>query len=373
MKIWAFSPQNENYLKLQIMRKFLFFALIGVFTMSCDRTTLVSGTFGTQGDNLTWTLDDGVLTISGNGHMQDFRFHSVPWRSYRDVITTVIIGDGVANIGEMAFWECINLTSVTIGNSVEVIGLGAFGVSGLTSIVIPDNVTTIEEGAFRNCYNLTSVVIGDGVTTIGAIAFAFGGLESVVIGNSVVVIGMHAFAHSENLNSVTIGNSVKTIEEGVFRNCYNLTSIIIPNSVTIIEAGAFLNSGLTSVVIGDGVATIENSAFAGTALNSVTIPNSVTTIGNTVFMNCVYLTSVTIGSNVTTIGDAVFWNSTNLASITSYVLTPPILLDSWDLVNRVFPEIVLNSATLYVPAESIELYRNAHQWQDFQNIVTIQD
>ena len=82
---------------------------------------------GTCGDNLTWDLTDGVLTISGSGDMAHWEWEGdVPWYSYHESITTVIIGDSVTGIGYLAFYQCTGLTSVTIGNGVTGIEEAAF-------------------------------------------------------------------------------------------------------------------------------------------------------------------------------------------------------------------------------------------------------
>ena len=81
---------------------------------------------GTCGPNLKWHLtDDGVLTISGKGEMDDYNFHDgSPWKN--SGVKRIIIGDGVTTIGDNAFSYCKSLTSVTIPNSVTTIGDGAF-------------------------------------------------------------------------------------------------------------------------------------------------------------------------------------------------------------------------------------------------------
>ena len=81
---------------------------------------------GTCGPDLRWYLtDNGVLTISGKGKMNDYSFDNrSPWYKYD--IKRIIIGDGVTTIGEFAFTNCSTLTSVTIPNSVTEIGEFAF-------------------------------------------------------------------------------------------------------------------------------------------------------------------------------------------------------------------------------------------------------
>ncbi len=84
---------------------------------------------GTCGYNLTWTLNEstGTLTIEGSGAMKDYSSSSyAPWYTYRQMILSVVIGDGVTNIGNYAFYVCSGLTSITIPNSVTSIGVGAF-------------------------------------------------------------------------------------------------------------------------------------------------------------------------------------------------------------------------------------------------------
>ena len=111
--------------------------------------------------------------------------------------------------------------------------------------------TSIGEYAFSECYNLTSVIIPNSVTSIGVRAFYnCKGLTSITIPNSVTSIGERAFYNCKGLTSITIPNSVTSIGDGAFRDCTGLTSVTIPNSVTSIGGGAFYNcKGLTSITI----------------------------------------------------------------------------------------------------------------------------
>ncbi|GHV67489.1 hypothetical protein FACS1894199_13080 [Bacteroidia bacterium] len=133
-------------------------------------------TFCGTTDPITWTLNSGVLTISGRDTMPNYKYEwelvNIPWYTHRGYITSVIIEDGITSIGRAAFVECSALAYVTIPNSVTSIGEWAFwGCSALTSVDIPNSVTSIGDDAFEHCSNLTSVTLPNSVTSIGEGAF----------------------------------------------------------------------------------------------------------------------------------------------------------------------------------------------------------
>ena len=201
---------------------------------------------GICGDNLEWKLtDEGVLTITGTGEMQDWNDYSSPWYE-NESVKQVIIGDGVTTIGDWAFSYCRALTSITIPNSVTTIGDYAFeSCSSLTSITIPNSVTTIGDNAFESCSSLTSITIPNSVTTIGD----------------------YAFSYCRALTSVIISNSVTTIGERTFANCYSLTSVTIPSSVTRIEDGAFSDCGNVKQITSEAVTPPYCSRYAFDGVN----------------------------------------------------------------------------------------------------------
>ena len=318
-----------------------------------------------------------------------------------DNLTSVTIPNGVTTIEGYAFSYCTGLTSVTIGNSVTTIGKNAFyNCNGLTSVTIPSSVTTIGENAFLYCNGLTEINVNDNnkeyssidgvlynkdvselicypcgmplnsfsipnsVTTIEGNAFAgCTGLTSVTMGNSVTTIGENAFHYCDNLTSVTIPSSVTTIGDSAFAGCTGLTSVTIPNSVTTIGDFTFAGcDGLTSVTIPNSVTTIGSHAFYKCdGLTSVTIGNSVTTIGVSAFSSCKGLTSVMIGNSVTTIGEDAFSGCGNIKEIYCQPVIPPS-------ADNQFTDEVLMNATLYVPIGSKKEYEQVDPWRNFWNI-----
>ena len=308
-------------------------------------------------------------------------------------LTSITIPDSVTSIGNEAFYFCSSLTSITIPDSVTEIGRAAFtDCRSLTSITIPNSVTTIRDNAFYCCHSLTSVTIPNSVTTIGNYVFAYcNSLTSVTIPDSVTSIGNNVFYECTSLTSVTIPDSVTSIGNNAFYSCLSLTSVTIPDSVTEIEDSAFAHcSNLTSVTIPDSVTSIGNEAFYDCnkltsvtisdsvtsigewtfancfSLTSVTIPDSVTTIGNYAFEDCSSLASVTIPDSVTSIGGSAFGYCSSLASVYCKATTPPAGGSSMFSFNA-------SGRKIYVPAESVDAYKNAKEWSDYADAIVAYD
>lgn len=202
-------------------------------------------TSGSCGDNLTWTLKAGVLTISGTGTMTDYSPLSdtpaAPWNSSKASIRTVEIGDGVTSIGAYAFRDCTALWRVTLPDGITRIGDQAFqNCNALKSIDIPDSLTSLGDAVFYNCTSLTSVTIPGGVKSIEPSLFSgCTALESVTIQDGVESIGYYAFENCTALKSMTFPDSVASIGGNAFSGCTALESITLPNSITTIQNYAF--------------------------------------------------------------------------------------------------------------------------------------
>lgn len=226
------------------------------------------------GDDLTWTLENGVLTIIGTGAMTDFDGIAVPWAARKGEIHTVNMDSRVTHIGINAFNGCSNLVNITMPTALTTIGDAAFfGCGALTSITIPDSVTHIGESSFEGCTALTSVTLSNNLRTMGS----------------------WAFSKCSALQSITIPGTLTTIPEYAFHYCFSLTTAIIEEGVTKIDQRAFSdNDMLTSLSLPHSLQVIEASVFGSCdGLTSVTIPENVTHIFGGAFHNCYNLQEIT--------------------------------------------------------------------------------
>lgn len=150
------------------MRRFLFWSLcfcllFPVGLSSCDGSDSAAVIFGGTTGKLTWTLtEDGVLTITGEGPMPDYRdggtSETPPWYPHVNRISSLTIGEGVTRIGDYAFMLCSFVTKVVIPESVTSMGDWAFSqCHKLTDVTIPDGVTVIETGAFPSYLDMAVV------------------------------------------------------------------------------------------------------------------------------------------------------------------------------------------------------------------------
>ena len=249
------------------------------------------------------TVDDGTSVGVAHANHEVIEKFNIPlkveYKGYEYRVTSIC---------DSAFYECENLTTITIPNSVTSIGGGAFNSCySLTSITIPNSVTSIGDSAFHWCSNLASITIPNSVTSIGDAAFVgCWDLTSITIPNSVTSIGDAAFVGCWDLTSITIPKSVTSIGDEAFAGCYNLTSISVDkdnpiydsrdNCNAIIETKTnTLIAGCQNTVIPNGVTSIDSGAFRGcNKLTSIAIPNSVTSIGEDAFRWCIELKKIYI-------------------------------------------------------------------------------
>ena len=290
-------------------------------------------------------------------------------------ITGTLTFQDVTEIGEGAFENCKNISSLNFGFSLKKIGDKAFnGCTFPINLSIPNTVTEIGNYAFYKCGEIRKLTLPTSLERIGSYAFAdckniggnllipssvkeigdgafsncigfFGTIEMTHPSriDNLIKIGKEAFAGVRNITgALMIPNTVKEIGDGAFRGCIsfdkhltlskNLTKIgkeafsgckkligylTIPNTVTEIGDNAFygcegLNANLT---ISDKLQRIGNYVFYGCSrlIGGLTIPNSVTEIGAYAFYNCGGLNgNLTLPTNLKKIGDKAFASCSKL-------------------------------------------------------------
>ena len=308
------------------------------------------------------------------------------------------------------------IITMVIPDTVEVIKDYAYsGGAGFRGLVIPSSVKSIGADAFISNYTIDSVFIDDLATwcqikfatkysspfmSIGEYAQYFGDFQpklyikgelaqDIEMPATVTEIGNYAFAGCLSLGKVKLNNvrsignwafysssvtsvegtsSLRSIGNYAFDYCRSLTTAVLPNTVTTISDYAFLwCDHLESVTIPKSLKRLNTCVFAACmSLKSATVPDGVTFIANGAFDNNYRLKNVVIGASVDTIqalgNSAAFGYCDSLETVTCKAPLPPVLQ------RNAFIGKAYQNATLYVPVESVEAYRQADEWKRFARI-----
>ena len=305
-------------------------------------------------------------------------------------LTSITIPNSVTGFGVGAFSGCTSLTTVEldnnaivsrsyygsgykikdifgdqvkeyiIGTNVTMIGEAAFSNCSMTTITIPNTIEVIGSEAFNGCKNLTSVYISD-----------LSAWCKIRFNSNPLGFAQHLYLNGEEVNELTIPNDVTNISYNAFYGCYGITSVTIPNNVEDVSYGAFLGCvNLTRVELNCNsfLSTEFNSTtslknYFGNQVKEYIIGDSVWNIGNYAFYNCSELASITIGKNIKSIGKKAFGLCSNLTDFYSFSKIVPYTY------NDTFTHI--ENTTLHVPATSLISYQNEPFWNIFKDVVKI--
>ncbi len=337
-------------------------------------------------DENPWGDGSYTLTISGVGSMDDYEYASdAPWYyddlfssgDYAsDMVSRVVIEDGITYVGSHAFYGYERLNSVTIADSVLRIGEYAFCSSGsLTYVKLPARIERLEKYAFnlgtagsgivipksikfigehgvagqidypltqgerKNVFNIyysgteddwnsVTKTESDYPYELGDILYESEGITWQYENGTLTINGkgkMGSWAgsapwnkYARDITKVVIGDGLTTVGGGAFEYYYTaLAEVTLPQSVTSIEDGAFDNcKALEDIDIPQSVTAIGNDAFSQCeALTELTLPQSLTTIGDFAFSQCKALTELTLPQSLKTIGNDAFSNCDYLETV----------------------------------------------------------
>lgn len=218
--------------------------MIGMLVLCCIIQVSVRAeeNSGICGDALSWSFTAGTLTISGSGEMDDYAEpERVPWYTIRDQVLRIELPDGMTSVGDLAFYECENLSTVVLPDTVTKIGDYAFsGCDQITLLNLGSRLQYIGEGAFSGCSSLLSVRLPDALQSIGIQAFyRCESLTAITVPKNVRMMGTSAFGYCKSLIRAEIQSTINVLPEWTFIGCENLVTVILPNTLSDISTYAF--------------------------------------------------------------------------------------------------------------------------------------
>lgn len=235
------------------MKRKILSLMLAVSMVMCLFSGVVNAeapTSGQCGDDITWQLNNGVLTLNGTGATynysadDDYTKNPPPWFEGRGYIRKIVLSEGITDIGAFALVGCVNVREITLPSTLKTIGERAFmDWINLVEIEIPQGVTSIGEGAFEWNDKFTKVTIYDGVTDFGNGVFeacanltVYGlsgsGAEAYAAQNSIPFVAIDGVTQ-DNKIVLTIGKQDATVFGSVMTND---VAPIIRNDRTMLPA-----------------------------------------------------------------------------------------------------------------------------------------
>ncbi len=260
-------------------------------------------------------------------------------------------------IGDQAFRDS-DVTSVVIGEGVEEIGVRAFyGCWYLTDVVYPSTLETLRDECFRDCLRLTSADLPD-VAFIGFEAFReCKAIPYAVIPDSVATLHDGAFYLCRAVRTIEMGERITTIPPRCFGYCDSITKVELPDRVTDIGRSAFYSCiSLESIGLGN-IRSIGDDAFYGCyLLGSTGDLDSVESIGDRAFSDCRSLDAAVLSGSLETLGREAFDGCRSLTTL-RFLGDMPVIGD------------------LAIPAgtEIVCLSSHADSWRSYDGKLTVEE
>lgn len=267
--------------------------------------TIPLRTFGDGGSAFTYYVLEGSAYVYGASGPTDITipdtdddgvpFVGIDSEAFRDGdITSISFGRNLVSVGTRAFYGCESLASVTMGGSVRDIRDEAFRYCVRLADVDLTGVVTIGFESFRDCRSFGTITVPDSVTIMGGGAFYLcRSARSVDVGSGIDALSERSFGYCSSLESVDI-TGITSLGTSAFISCTSLRHVILDGDITDIGDSAFSGcTYLTGLDLGGSLVTVGGGAFYECRLLSeLTFPGTLETIGTKAFFHCYGLTDL---------------------------------------------------------------------------------
>lgn len=242
-----------------------------VFTGRTKNLTVIEAAAFKETKNLnTISLPDTIKTISKEAFYDSGIENIHLPENLRQIGTMAFAGSGLKDIvipnkikklGDYAFYNCIELTAVTLPESVTKIPSGIFEDCCSLKTVNAPNVDTVCDHAFYNCKNLETFDFSK-LQSLDLMAFAYTGIREAVFSDKFSQLGISAFHHCKNLQTVDMKTcKIQEIPYQCFCFCKGLKDVQLPQDVTAFDNSCFLRAKLNKLTINAGT-YVGNNAFS---------------------------------------------------------------------------------------------------------------
>ncbi len=236
------------------------------------RYVSASGNWNEDG-SITYSVDSltGVLNIVGSGEMADCKVAASPVYEYRDIVRSIVIGDGITYIGNRSFRDFTELESVSFGKDVLSTGYEAFyGCTKLKTINLNEGLESLGSLAFYNAA-ITEIALPSTLKTLNNRAFkSCASLAYIELPDSVTYVGYEVFMNNTSLAGFKWSTSLNYINSVMFSGCTALEYVTIPETVWQLRPNVFTNSGLKTIDFANADTLYASGAIASNAFDGCT-------------------------------------------------------------------------------------------------------
>lgn len=256
-------------------------------------------------------------------------------------LTSVTIPNSVTSIGVQAFYECSQLKVISLHEGLEKIGKYCFAKSAIEELIIPNSVTYVETSILSEAFNLKKLQIGSGLNDMGTYSYgknywgaydsnlisSYSDLDILKINDSDVIFDFKGWAHTWS-------------EQRTYLDAFTLKEIYIGRPLTW---GSEYNTPF------ENMETLNKIEFGGFCEENYKLTG------------CTALKTLILGKNIKNVYTG-YIPADSLTEIYVKALVPPT-------VNNDFDNKIYINTTLYVPKGTLEAYQAANKWKNFWNIV----